>query len=85
MSPFLVKLVLVSYSQLPIDSFKYLRLNPDQATSDPKKSPDPIAGLMAVVELDDTNKNKVAEKSVGGADNGGNDNQERIRCNDSVV
>jgi len=89
LGPFLGSLLGTGFYIL-LKHFQYWRLNPDQATSDPKKSPDPIAGLMAVVELDDTNKNKDAEKSgngqlAGGADNGGNDIQERIRCNDSVV
>ena len=76
----------------------YLRLNPDQATSDPKKSPDPLAVLMATVEDNSnlTNEKRDAEKfsnghlvgNKGGADArlGGEDVvEERIRRNDSLA
>ena len=80
-----------------INSFHYWRLNPDQATSDPKKSPDPIAALMATVEDDSNfgNGKKDAEKCsneqvqvVGdksGAVGRGKDVEEKIRCNDSMA
>jgi hypothetical protein len=79
------------------NSFHYWRLNPDQATSDPKKSPDPLAALTAAIEDDNnrTNENKEAEKygngqageptKADGTNDQGKDVQERVRCNDSVV
>jgi hypothetical protein len=89
--PNLVPSMLINY---PINSFRYWRLNPDQATSDPKKSPDPLAGLMATGEDDSNfaNEERYAESSNGQFidDNGGTvsrgkDVEERIRCNDSVA
>ena len=80
---------------LPIDSFHYWRLNPDQATSDPKKSPDPLAGLMATVEDDSkiANGKRDAERfgngqlvgGEGGTVSRGNDMEGEIRCNDSLA
>ena len=68
---------------LATDSFHYWRLNPDQATSDPKKSPDPLAGLMATAEDDSkfANEKRDVEKfnngrlvgGEGGAVSRGND------------
>jgi hypothetical protein len=79
----------------PINSFHYWRLNPDQATSDPKKSPDPLAVLMATVEDDSNlaNKKRDTEKFINGhivGDNGGavgreKDIVEKLRCNDSLA
>jgi aquaporin related protein len=91
--PNLVPLMLVNY---PINSFRYWRLNPDQATSDPNKSPpDPLAGLMATGEDDSNfaNEKRDAESSngqlvlgdKGGAVGRGKNVEERIRCNDSVA
>ena len=82
----------VNRSYLTIIRFHYWRLNPDQATSDPKKSPDPLAVLMATVE-DFPNGNKDAEKSgngrlvgdEGGGVSRGKDVEEKIRCNDSLA
>lgn len=90
MSPFLAHLISSTIVNDLSGSFHYWRLNPDQATSDPKKSPDPLAVLTAGVELDETNENRNAEKYGKGqlvGDEGGavKDIQERIRCNDSVV
>ena len=79
------------------NSFHYWRLNPDQATSDPKKSPDPLAVLMATVEDDSnfSNKKGDAEKLSNGQLEGdhvkvgavgrGKDIEEELRCNDSLV
>lgn len=96
MSPFLPSCAIHQCS-LPIDSFHYWRLNPDQATSDPKKSPDPLASLTAAVEGDSNRKNEnmEAEKDdngqvgnatkIDGDNDGGKDAQKRIRRNDSIV
>lgn len=80
-----------------MDSFHYWRLNPDQATSDPKKSPDPLAALTAAVEDDSNRTNEIREAEkygkgqVGEATKTLEDNdrgkevRETIRRNDSVV
>jgi len=75
----------------------YWKLNPDQATSDPKKSPDPIGILKGTVEDDhsnSSNKERDVEKFgngqfVGGDNSGtvdrGKDVEGNIRSNDSLV
>ena len=75
---------------LPIDSFHYWRLNPDQATSDPKKSPDPLAGLMATVEDDSkfANGKRNAERFSNGqlvGGEGGTVSRGNDMCNDSLA
>jgi aquaporin related protein len=89
LGPFLGSLLGTGF-YIVLKRFRYWRLNPDQATSDPEKSPDPVAFLKAAVV---TNKHNDAERSGhghlgdndGGADHRGKDLQKGRRSDDSEV
>ena len=76
-----------------INSIPYWKLNPDQATSDPKKSPDPLAVLKPTVEDDSnlanekTDAEKYSNGQLVGDERGavGGKDKEKMRWNDSMV